>query len=344
MSDPLATDAASDAHSGAEREAKIEHLLLAGLDHYFDGQYDQAINIWTRALFLDRGHARARAYIERARGALAERQRESEELLQRGLAAFDRGASAEARRLLEAAITRGAPRDEALSVLDRIQRLDPTRPPQADAAAVADPVPLPPRDSLMPTVESSPLNALSPLSAFSGLPPAAPVAASSANSERPVRPVRPVHDESVGDLLSTPSFISRPPARVSRWQAVAWLSLAVLVVLCAFAAAGVLQVEWVWERPQPPQPLAPTSVMAGEPELPLPRRGERALGRARLLAQTGRLRDALASLDQITMTDEEKPAADRLRADIQHQLMTAGQSAPDATTSAAAPSLPGTSR
>lgn len=124
MSDPLQTDPASDAQSGADREAKIEQLLLLGLDHYFDGQYDQAINVWTRALFLDRGHARARAYIERARSALAEHQRESEELLQRGLAAFDRGASAEARRLLETAITRGAPRDEALAVLDRIQRLD----------------------------------------------------------------------------------------------------------------------------------------------------------------------------------------------------------------------------
>ncbi len=343
MSDPLATDAASDAHSGAEREAKIEHLLLAGLDHYFDGQYDQAINIWTRALFLDRGHARARAYIERARGALAERQRESEELLQRGLAAFDRGASAEARRLLEAAITRGAPRDEALSVLDRIQRLDPARPPHADAAVVAgDAASLPPRGlpATGPSSESSALAVLSPLSAFSGLSPTA-VAASSTTGEGAARPAR---DESPADLLSTPSFISRPPVRPSRWQAVAWLALAVLVVLCAFVAAGVLQVQWVWERPQPPQPLAPTSVMAGEPELPLPRRGERALGRARVLAQTGRLRDALATLDQITMTDEEKPAADRLRADIQHQLMAAGQSAPDATTTAAAPSLPGTSR
>ena len=37
--------------------------------------YEQAIHVWTRVLFLDRGHARARAYIERARSALAERQR-----------------------------------------------------------------------------------------------------------------------------------------------------------------------------------------------------------------------------------------------------------------------------
>src|ERR1044071_6473735 len=84
--------------SGAERDAKIEQLLLAGLDHYFAAEYEHAINVWTRALFLDRSHPRARAYIERARSALAERQRESEELLQNGVAAFDRGEAVEARR------------------------------------------------------------------------------------------------------------------------------------------------------------------------------------------------------------------------------------------------------
>ena len=115
MSDPLRTDGsrALDAESEADRDAKIEQLLLLGLDQYFAGQYDQAVNVWTRALFFDRGHARARAYIERARSALAERQRQSEELLQTGLAAFHRGDSDEARRLLQAAIDAGAPSDEA---------------------------------------------------------------------------------------------------------------------------------------------------------------------------------------------------------------------------------------
>ena len=59
-------------------------------------RYELAINVWTRALFLDRSHARARAYIDRARSALAERQRESEELLQNGVAAFQRGDGEEA--------------------------------------------------------------------------------------------------------------------------------------------------------------------------------------------------------------------------------------------------------
>jgi hypothetical protein len=61
-----------------DRDARIEELLLTGLDHYFAGRHELAINVWTRVLFLDRGHAKARAYIERARGAVSERQREAE--------------------------------------------------------------------------------------------------------------------------------------------------------------------------------------------------------------------------------------------------------------------------
>src|SRR5437016_2865003 len=129
MSDPLRTDGsrALEGASDADRDAKIEHLLLTGLDHYFAAQYEQAINIWTRALFLDRSHARARAYIERARSALAERQRQSEELLQTGVAAFHRGDSEEARRLLQAAIDAGAPPEDALAFLERLNRLDSVR-------------------------------------------------------------------------------------------------------------------------------------------------------------------------------------------------------------------------
>src|SRR3954471_1705916 len=146
MSDPLRTDSPREPHPAteAERDAKIEQLLLAGLDHYFAGQYEHAINVWTRALFLDRSHARARAYIERARSALAEKQRQSEELLHSGVAAFERGEGDEARRLIEQAMVEGAPSDEGLAVLDRLNRLEhgqaaPAPPPagRADRAHVA---------------------------------------------------------------------------------------------------------------------------------------------------------------------------------------------------------------
>lgn len=107
-----------------DRDGRVEVLLVAGLDHYFNGRFDLAINIWTRVLFLDRGHARARAYIERARGAIAERQREGEELVHSGSAAFDRGDLNDARRLLSSALERGVASEEALALLNRLERLD----------------------------------------------------------------------------------------------------------------------------------------------------------------------------------------------------------------------------
>ncbi len=70
MSDRLHTDAAPEPEglSAADRDTRIEQLLLTGLDQYFAGEYEGAISAWTRVLFLDRGHARAKAYIDRARG------------------------------------------------------------------------------------------------------------------------------------------------------------------------------------------------------------------------------------------------------------------------------------
>src|SRR6187431_1228011 len=126
MSDPLRTNLNAMAPStdgGAERDAKIESLLIAGLDHYFAADYAQAIDIWTRALFLDRNHARARAYIDRARSAMAEQQRESEELLHNGVAAFERGEIEAARQMLNAAVQRGGAHDVALAFLTRIDRI-----------------------------------------------------------------------------------------------------------------------------------------------------------------------------------------------------------------------------
>ena len=119
MKEPLRTAPASDGSADADRDALIERLLLAGLDHYFEGRYEQAVNVWTRVAFLERGHGRARAYIERARGALAERQRESDELLHSGLDAYRAGDLARARELLTRAVADGGS-ETALVFLQRL--------------------------------------------------------------------------------------------------------------------------------------------------------------------------------------------------------------------------------
>jgi len=259
MSDPLRTDGsrALDGAQDADRDAKIEQLLLGGLDHYFAGQYEQAINVWTRALFLDRSHPRARAYIERARSALAERQRQSEELLQTGVAAFHRGDAEEARRLLQAAIDAGAPPEDALAFLERLNRLD--------------------------SVRVKPSRSLRGHRSFS-------LRGERAVTERPVRWMIGAASLVVVGLAGVLGF--------TYWNRIDWHSLA------------------TW----PPVPASPVAPMAREMP-PLPRRGETVLARATLLAAGGHLRDALTLLDAIRPTDPQKPGADRLRAQIQRQLL-----------------------
>src|SRR5688500_15880082 len=94
-----------------DREGRVEALLVDGLDHYFSGRYEQAIHLWTRVLFLDRSHARARAYIDRARTALAEQHRRTDEMLHVGGELIARGDTDQARALLTRAMA--ASGDEA---------------------------------------------------------------------------------------------------------------------------------------------------------------------------------------------------------------------------------------
>jgi len=268
MSDPLRTDGtrARDGAPAPDRDAKIEQLLLVGLDHYFAARYELAINVWTRALFLDRSHPRARAYIERARSALAERQRESEELLQKGVAAFNRGDGDEARRLLQAAIDAGAPPDEALAVLDRLNRLQAAAPPAA--------------------------------------------AASNSRSQPSRAPLEPA-----GRRASSP-------------RAAALVLSAIAVLALGGAAAWTTRVDWralgslalSAARADAPTTRSAAPV-ARETPLPLPRRDEESIARARSLAASGHLHEALSSLDAVRPTDPQKAEADRLRADIQRQLL-----------------------
>jgi D-serine deaminase-like pyridoxal phosphate-dependent protein len=108
----------------AGRHSRIEELLLEGLDHYFAARYEHAITVWTRVAFLERGHGRARAYIERARSAQAEQQRQAEELVHAGVSAYHAGELDAARDLLTRALNEGGPHETALAYLQRLGRAD----------------------------------------------------------------------------------------------------------------------------------------------------------------------------------------------------------------------------
>ncbi|MBM3780602.1 MAG: hypothetical protein FJW29_02840 [Acidobacteria bacterium] len=122
MTDPQQTVAGA---GRSDPEGRIDALLVSGLDAYLAGDFESAIHIWTRVLFLDRDHGRARAYIERARTALAERQRRTDLLAAEGVDTFERGEVERARALFAEVLDADASHDVALGMLSRLDRLAP---------------------------------------------------------------------------------------------------------------------------------------------------------------------------------------------------------------------------
>ena len=260
-------------------DARIEYLLVTGLDHYFAGEYEHAINLWTRVLFLDRTHDRARAYIERARSAQAEQQRISEALIHEGLEAFDRGEVVRARTLLSDALDQGASNDVALGVLGRIDRLD-------------------------------------------------------VGSRAPLTAQPDIRRKAAPRSTAAPDADQRR-STLALW----WVTAAAVVVVSAIAFVLISPnglAEWF-----PEQAAASTSAPATPSltPLPVPSPTESFLAQARALFSSGKLRDALHALDRVPIGDGLRPEADRLRADIQRELLAVA-GAETSTALSPAPPMP----
>lgn len=269
MADRLSSSPRSrPAPGSAADEARVEQLLVTGLDHYFAGEYDAAINAWTRVLFLDRHHDRARAYIERARSAQAEHLRASEALVHEGLAAFDRGEVARARELLSTAMARGVSHDIALGVLGRIDRLD------VPGARPAGSAPLP--------------GAAAP------------------------EPLRRSRRRMPGE--ARPGSGPRPRL----WWAAAAILLGLGVAAAVWSTAPGTPMPWAAAAPERPAgPVMPAAA------LPVPAPAEAYVTTARALFASGHLRDSLRWLDRVPVGSPLGTEADRLRAQIQQELLTA---------------------
>jgi thioredoxin-like negative regulator of GroEL len=266
MVDPrrLEPDTGADTREAADRESQTDALLVEGLDRYFTGRYEDAIHLWTRLLFLDRNHAKARAYIDRARTALAERQRRSEEMLQASRALLEQGETEAARDLLAEAVAQGGEDEHAAALRHRLERVE--RLTAADRAW-----------------------------------PAGPSA-----------PVEGVAVETVPGW----SWRQRPsPLAVS-----AVLAAALLLILSV--SSGVAQ-DWLgWQARG--EGLRPA---AAESRIPVLSSSDVALVRARTLAERGQFAEALRALDRVSPDSAQRPAVDRLKADIQ-QLLLAGAQPP----------------
>lgn len=117
----------SQQDEAALRARQIDALLDEGLERYFATHYEEAIHLWTRVLFLDHSHARARAYIERARTAMAELQRHSDELLQASRELLEQGETEAARQLLSEAVSTSGDDLQASALRVRLERLERVR-------------------------------------------------------------------------------------------------------------------------------------------------------------------------------------------------------------------------
>jgi tetratricopeptide (TPR) repeat protein len=272
MNDPL------KAHQGADDEARIEQLLVTGLDHYFAGEFEHAINLWTRVLFLDRHHDRARAYIERARSAQAEQQRISEALVHEGLEAFDKGEVDRARALLSDALDQGASHDVALGVLGRIDRLDAGK-----------------RTVNMPAVRRR--------------------------------------------VFATPSptaDVNRRRGTLAKW----WATAAAVVFVAAVSFVMLAPSGWSAWFPAQATTGTPTTIAAPPSPLPVPSPTEAYVGQARALFAGGKLRDAMRALDRVPVGDALRPDAERLRADIQRELLAVAGAEASSAPIVATPATP----
>ena len=99
--------------------------------------------------------------------------------------------------------------------------------------------------------------------------------------------------------------------------------IATILASAAVAAAILLLAQpiasWLGELPVSAPPM---TTRPAEP-LPIVRGSELRLARARELYENGRLRDALRLLDEVREGDPSRPAADRLKADVQRELLAA---------------------
>lgn len=266
MVDPrrLEPDPPADSREAADRESQTDALLVEGLDRYFTGRYEDAIHLWTRLLFLDRNHAKARAYIDRARTALAERQRRSEEMLQTSRALLEQGETEAARDLLTEAVAEGGEDEHAAALRLRLERVE-----RLNAA-----------DRAWPTGPSAPIDGVT--------------------------------------IETVPGWSWRQRPRPFAVGVV--LGAALLLVLTV--SSGVAQTWLGWQSTA--EGIRPA---AGEPRIPILSSADVALVRARTLADRGRFAEALRTLDRVGPDSAQRPAVDRLKADIQ-QLLLAGAPPP----------------
>ena len=114
----------------AEDQGKISKYLQEGDAAFERGDYQKAIDLWSRIFLIDVTNDEASARIEKARARRVETDRKVEDLIAAGTQAYDRGDQATARAKFEEALKMDPTNFTASDYLERLTSgVEPTPPP-----------------------------------------------------------------------------------------------------------------------------------------------------------------------------------------------------------------------
>ena len=149
--------------------SRIDELLDEGQRAFDQGQYQNAVDAWSRIFLIDLDNAEANRRIEAARKLKAEKERVHDELFHEGQRAFEEGRTDEAREILERLLDQNPDHLAARDTLSRLSEISEVLPPSAEHGDLyTEPATTP----LPATFERAPAAAATPLaSARSGPPP-----------------------------------------------------------------------------------------------------------------------------------------------------------------------------
>jgi tetratricopeptide (TPR) repeat protein len=122
-----------------EAPPKSSELLRQGDELYLLGHYHEAIHVWTRILFLDRGNPDARLRIDQAKDAVAERQRRLDSQVAEASGLFESGEIHEARARVRSVLALDGRHSEALHLESAIEALDRRNDPERETSPAAHP-------------------------------------------------------------------------------------------------------------------------------------------------------------------------------------------------------------
>jgi hypothetical protein len=119
-----------------------------------------------------------------------------------------------------------------------------------------------------------------------------------------------------------------------------WITAAAIVLVAGIAFVFVAPnglADWF---PAQATTGTPATLVTPQSPLPIPSPTEAYVGQARALFAGGKLRDALRSLDRVPVGDALRPDAERLRADIQRELLAVAGAEASSASSIVAPVSP----